>query len=117
MHGERRSPLERILSFAHSYAKSLMQLVLVLLPSTVVVMEPPVESPQQHCQARPNSLCPTHMSTDARLAELGRILAAGVLRLRDKSSALSADGRDSLLAILPARSVSRPRAKIRIGGR
>ena len=57
------------------------------------------------------------MTADARLSELGRILAAGVLRMADKSSFISADVGDSSLAILPARSVSRPRARARIGGR
>jgi len=57
------------------------------------------------------------MTPDARIAELGRIVAAGVLRLREQSSSISAHGGDSSLAISPAKSVSRPRAKARIGGR
>lgn len=70
-----------------------------------------------HSLSGPNSLPPDQMSADARLAELGRILAWGVLRLRQKSSSISADSGDSSLAILPTRSVSRrPRPK-RIGGR
>ncbi len=64
-----------------------------------------------------NGICPSTMTADARLSELGRILAAGVLRMADKSSFISADVGDSSLAILPARSVSRPRARARIGGR
>lgn len=46
----------------------------------------------------PNPLCPERMSPDARLAELGRILAAGVVRLNaGKSSSLShADGDSSV---------------------
>lgn len=64
-----------------------------------------------------NSLCPTQMTPDAQIAELGRIVAAGVLRLRDQSSSISAHGGDSSLAILPPKSVSRPREKARIGGR
>ncbi len=70
-----------------------------------------------HSLSGPNNLPPPQMSADARLSELGRILAAGVLRLRRKSSSISDDSGDSSLAILPTRSVSRrPRAK-RIGGR
>ena len=65
----------------------------------------------------PNSLQPAQMSADARLSELGRILAAGVLRLRQKSSSILCDSGDSSLAILPTRSVSRPRAMAHIGGR
>ncbi len=68
-------------------------------------------------QSHPNAIAPDQMTPDARIAELGRIVAAGVLRMREQSSALSAEGGDSSLAISPARSVSRPRAKARIGGR
>ena len=57
------------------------------------------------------------MSSDARLSELGRIVAAGMLRMREQSSSLSAEGGDSLLAISPTKSVSRPGAKARNGGR
>lgn len=64
-----------------------------------------------------NGICPSTMTAEARIAELGRIVAAGVLRLREQSSPLSAASGDSSLAILPARSVSRPRAKARNGGR
>lgn len=64
-----------------------------------------------------NGICPSTMTAEARIAELGRIVAAGVLRLRQQSSSLSAHGGDSSLAILPAKSVSRPRAKARNGGR
>lgn len=66
--------------------------------------------------SNPNGLCPSKMSSDARLSELGRIVAAGVLRIREQSSPLSAASGDSSLAILPARSVSRPRARARNGG-
>src|SRR3546814_3457446 len=66
--------------------------------------------------SNPNGLCPSKMSPDARLSELGRIVAAGVLRMREQSSSLSAASGDSSLAILPTRSVSRPRAKARNGG-
>ena len=64
-----------------------------------------------------NGICPSTMNADARLAELGRILAAGVVRMTDKSSAISAGIGDSSLAISASKSVSRPRAKARIGGR
>jgi len=57
------------------------------------------------------------MTAEARLSELGRIVAAGVLRMREKSSPLSADRGDSSLAILPTKSVSRPGRKARNGGR
>lgn len=68
-------------------------------------------------QSHPNALAPDQMTLDARITELGRIVAAGVLRMREQSSSLSAGDGDSSLAILPAKSVSRPRARARIGGR
>ena len=64
---------------------------------------------------RDNGLDPVLMTVDARLAELGRIIAAGVLRLREQSSPLSAGGGDSSLGSSPPKSVSRSRAKARIG--
>lgn len=67
--------------------------------------------------SRGNGICPSTMTAEARIAELGRIVAAGVLRLREQSSSISAHGGDSSLAISPAKSVSRPRAKARNGGR
>lgn len=67
--------------------------------------------------SRENGINPDIMSVDSRLSELGRILAAGVLRMVDKSSPISADVGDSSLAILPVKSVSRPRARARNGGR
>lgn len=67
--------------------------------------------------SRGNGICPSTMTGEARIAELGRIVAAGVLRLREQSSSISAHGGDSSLAISPAKSVSRPRAKARNGGR
>lgn len=67
--------------------------------------------------SRGNVICPSTMTADARIAELGRIVAAGVLRLREQSSSLSDRGGDSSLAISPAKSVSRPRAKARNGVR
>jgi hypothetical protein len=70
------------------------------------------EITMHHSLAGPNCLPPAQMSTDARISELGRIIAAGVLRLRDKSSGLSAEEGDSSLAIVPTKSVSRrPRPK------
>ena len=68
-------------------------------------------------QSHPNALAPDQMTPDARIAELGRIVAAGVLRMREQSSSLSDSGGDCSLAIPPAKSVSRPRARARIGGR
>lgn len=70
-----------------------------------------------HAQSHPNALAPEQMTPDARIAELGRIIAAGVLRLREQSSSISAHGGDSSLAIPASKSVSRPRAKARNGGR
>ena len=67
--------------------------------------------------SRGNGINPDQMTAEARLSELGRIVAAGVLRMREKSSPLSADRGDSSLAILPTKSVSRPGRKARNGGR
>ena len=67
--------------------------------------------------SRGNGIGPDLMSVDARFSELGRIIAAGVTRMRQQSSSISAASGDSALAISPAKSVSRPRAKARIGGR
>lgn len=67
--------------------------------------------------SRGNGICPSTMTAEARIAELGRIVAAGVQRLREQSSSISAHGGDSSLAISPAKSVSRPRANARNGGR
>ena len=57
------------------------------------------------------------MTNEARLAELGRIIAAGILRLREQSSSIFADSGDSSLAISATKSVSRPGHKARKGGR
>jgi len=55
-------------------------------------------------QPRPNTLHPDKMSPDARLAEIGRILAAGLIRMKGaKSSSLSAKHGDSSLD-LPVRA-------------
>jgi hypothetical protein len=57
------------------------------------------------------------MSADARLAEIGRILAAGVVRLNAaQSSGLSAENRDSFVDFLPRKSGGRLAKRIRIGG-
>ena len=64
-----------------------------------------------------NPLCPERMSAEARLAELGRILAAGVIRLKAaKSSSLSAVGGDSFVDFSPRKSGGRRAKRIRIGG-
>jgi len=50
-------------------------------------------------------LHPDHMTGTERLAKLGQLLAAGLMRLHArKSSRLSADGRDSSVDFLPDRS-------------
>ena len=65
----------------------------------------------------PNPLCPDNMSARARLEELGRILAAGVIRLNTtKSSSLSADSGDSFVDFSPRKSGGRRAKRIRIGG-
>jgi len=65
----------------------------------------------------PNPLCPERMSADARVAELGRILAVGVIRLNaTKSSSLPADGGDSFVDFCPRKSGGRRTKRIRIGG-
>jgi len=65
----------------------------------------------------PNPLCPKRMSADARLEELGRILAAGVIRLNAESaSSLSAEGGDSFVDFSPRKSGGRRAKRIRIGG-
>jgi hypothetical protein len=57
------------------------------------------------------------MSANARLAEIGRILAAGVMRLNAaQSSNLSADGGDSFVDFCPRKSGGRRTKRIRIGG-
>jgi hypothetical protein len=56
-----------------------------------------------HC----NGLCPTLMTPEARICELGQIIATGVLRMREQSSPLSAPSADSSLAFPAGKSVSR----------
>ena len=65
----------------------------------------------------PNPLCPERMSADARLAEIARILAAGVVRLNTaQSSGLSAENGDSFVDFSPRKSGGRRAKRIRIGG-
>ena len=65
----------------------------------------------------PNPLCPERMSAAARLEEIGRILAAGVIRLnKEKSSPLSAAIGDSFVDFAPRKSGGRRAKRIRIGG-
>ena len=53
----------------------------------------------------PNPLDPNRMSLAERLAELGRILAAGFNRMKaKKSSGLSADGGESSVDFMPPKS-------------
>jgi len=57
------------------------------------------------------------MSADARLEELARILAAGVIRLNaENASFLSAEGGDSFVDFSPRKSGGRRAKRIRIGG-
>ena len=65
----------------------------------------------------PNPLSPERMTADERLAELGRILAAGLRRvLLEQSSSLSANERESSLDILALkRRVGRRKPTIRVG--
>jgi hypothetical protein len=65
---------------------------------------------------RTSGINPDQMSAEARLAELGRILAAGIQRMREQSSSISAASGDSSLAIPASKSVSRPGHKARKGG-
>jgi hypothetical protein len=65
----------------------------------------------------PNPLCPEQMSAAARLSEIGRILAAGVVRLNAaQSSGLSAENRDSSVDFSLRKSGGRRAKRIRIGG-
>jgi hypothetical protein len=65
----------------------------------------------------PNPLCPDKMSARARFEELGRILAAGVVRLNAaQSSGLSAENGDSFVDFSPRKSGGRRAKRIRIGG-
>lgn len=65
----------------------------------------------------PNPLCPERMSADARFTEIGRILAAGVIRLNTrKSSSLSTENGDSFVDFSPKKRGGRLAKRIRIGG-
>ncbi|WP_317672288.1 hypothetical protein [Thioclava sp. A2] len=57
------------------------------------------------------------MSADARLSEIGRILAAAVVRLKAaQSSGLSAENGDSFVDFSHRKSGGRRAKRIRIGG-
>ena len=65
----------------------------------------------------PNPLCPDRMSANARLAEIGRILAAGVIRLNaEQSSDLSAEDGDSFVDFSPRKSGGRRAKSLPLGG-
>jgi hypothetical protein len=65
----------------------------------------------------PNPLCPERLSSEARLVEIGRILAAGVMRLNAaQSSGLSSETGDSFVDFSPRKSGGRRAKRIRIGG-
>ncbi len=65
----------------------------------------------------PNPLCPDKMSGRARFEELGRILAAGVIRLNAaQSSSLSADIGDSFVDFSPRKSGDRRVKPLPLGG-
>ena len=57
------------------------------------------------------------MTDEERFAELGQILAAGIFRILDKSSSISAPSADSSLAISRSKSVCRTRGRARVGER
>lgn len=57
------------------------------------------------------------MTDEARFAELGQILAAGIIRMLDKSSSISAPSADSSLGSSRSKSVSRTRGRPRVGER
>jgi hypothetical protein len=57
------------------------------------------------------------MSADARLEEIGRILAVAVVRLNvEQSSDLSSEDGDSFVDFSPRKSGGRRAKRIRIGG-
>ena len=65
----------------------------------------------------PNPLCPDKMSARARFEELGRILAAGVVRLNAvKSSSLSAAEGDSFVDFPPRKSGGRRVKRVPLRG-
>lgn len=64
--------------------------------------------------------CPSPIDTmtdEERFAELGRIIAAGIIRMLNKSSSISDPSADSSLAIAPSKSVCRTRVRPRVGER
>lgn len=64
-----------------------------------------------------NPLDPTLMTAQERLAEIGRILALGLMRLKaEQSSELFAEARDSSLALPPTTSGRGRQPGSRIGG-
>lgn len=68
----------------------------------------------------PNSTPPDNMTPEARLGEIGRILAAGIMRrIAMKSTSLSPASGDSFVDFRPRKSGSRRsnRIRIRIGGK
>ncbi|WP_126623165.1 hypothetical protein [Oceaniglobus ichthyenteri] len=65
----------------------------------------------------PNPLCPNKMSARARLAELGRILAVGVIRLTaENARSLSAAGGDSFVDFSPQTSGGCRAKRLPLGG-
>ena len=66
-----------------------------------------------------NGLKPDHMSLPERQAEIGRILAAGLRRMRSqKSTSLSSENRDSFVDIpAPKRRCVGRKPNNRVGGR
>ena len=71
-----------------------------------------------HRSPKGESPCPIDtMTDDERFTELGRILAAGIIRMLEKSSSISAPSADSSLGSSPAKSVCRTRGRPRVGER
>jgi hypothetical protein len=65
---------------------------------------------------RPNPISPERMTPDARLAEVGRILASALIRMKaSKSSSLSLEAGDSLVDFVRPKSGSRCGRNNRIG--
>ena len=65
---------------------------------------------------RPNPIFPELMKPDARLAEVGRILATALMRMKaSKSSSISPETGDSLVDLARPKSGSRRRRNNRIG--
>jgi hypothetical protein len=68
----------------------------------------------------PNSIPPDRMTPEARLGEIGRLLAAGIMRrIALKSTSLCSGNGDSFVDFRPRKSGSRRanRIRIRIGGK